>query len=192
MACFHIDPVYESRGTAAVRGNKGFTHGKHYWEVKLSSVYGTSVMVGVCTKEAALETKNYEFVNLLGKDDESWGLSYKGTVWHSGQSWQYCEPFYDSTVIGILLDMDEGTLTFYKNGKSLGIAFYEINKMATELFPTVSSTATLTEIELQRCSCRYQKLQDLCLMTVRKHVSASNIDSLTLPPTLQRSLKQCI
>lgn len=149
-------------------------------------------MVGVCTKEASLETEDYEFVNLLGKDDESWGLSYKGTIWHDGQSGHYCEPFYDSTVIGILLDMDEGTLSFYKNGESLGIAFYNMNKKVTELFPTVSSTATLTEIELQQCSCRYENLQDLSLMTVRKHVSVSEIDSLILPHTLRRSLKECV
>ena len=175
-----------------MRGNKGFTHGKHYWEVKLSSVFGTSVMVGVCTKKAVLETGNYEFVDLLGRDEESWGLSYKGKVWHGGQSSKYCEPFYDSTVIGILLDMDEGTLSFYKNGESLGVAFCGIHEKATELFPTASSTATLTEIELQHCSCRYETLQDQCLMTIRKHVSDSNIDSLILPPTLQRSLKECI
>ena len=77
VACFYIDPVIESTGTAGVRGTKAFTHGQHYWEVKLSSVFGTSIMIGVGTKEALLQTADFEFVDLIGRDEQSWGLSYK-------------------------------------------------------------------------------------------------------------------
>lgn len=61
---------------------------------------------------------------LKGIDSESWGLSYKGFIWHNGRSRKYTEPFYDkNTVIGILLDLSAGTLTFYRNGINLGVAF---------------------------------------------------------------------
>ena len=62
--------------------------------------------------------------NSIGMDDQSWGLSYKGTVWHNGTCRQYCEPFYENnTNIGILLNLYAGTLTFFKNGINLGVAF---------------------------------------------------------------------
>ena len=59
-----------------------------------------------------------------GMDDQSWGLSYKGTIWHNGKHQRYCEPFFDTnTKIGMLLNLYTGTLTFYKNGVNLGVAF---------------------------------------------------------------------
>lgn len=63
-------------------------------------------------------------------DLESWGLSYKGTVWHGGQSRQYTEPFYEtSTIIGVDLNLYDGTMVFYKNGLNLGVAFTGLNKV---------------------------------------------------------------
>ncbi|XP_057187688.1 SPRY domain-containing SOCS box protein 3 isoform X2 [Triplophysa rosa] len=122
---FHVSPLLDSQGTAGVRGTKGFTHGEHYWEIEfLEPPYGCSVMVGVGTQNALLHTGDKRFINLIGMDSESWGLSYKGFIWHNGRSRKYTEPFYDkNTVIGILLDLSAGTLTFYRNGVNLGVAF---------------------------------------------------------------------
>lgn len=189
VACFYIDPVIESTGTAGVRGTKAFSHGQHYWEVKLSSVFGTSMMIGVGTKEALLQTADFEFVDLIGRDDQSWGLSYKGKVWHNGQYRSYCEPFYDSTVIGVLLDMDAGTLSYFKNGRSLGLAFTGLCNKASELYPIISSTSTLSEIELCDSTCRYVSLQDQCRMTITKLVGKDQIDYLPLPRGICQSLK---
>lgn len=189
VACFYIDPVIESTGTAGVRGTKAFTHGQHYWEVKLSSVFGTSIMIGVGTKEAVLQTNDYEFVDLIGRDDQSWGLSYKGKVWHNGQARRYCEPFYDSTVIGVLLDMDAGILSYFMNGRPLGVAFTGLCDKACELYPIISSTSTLSEIELCDSTCRYVSLQDQCRMTISKLVKKDKIDFLPLPRGICQSLK---
>ncbi|XP_043561443.1 SPRY domain-containing SOCS box protein 3 isoform X2 [Chiloscyllium plagiosum] len=127
---FHIDPVLQSEGTAGVRGTKGFIHGEHYWEVKfLEPPYGTSVMVGAGTRHAHLHLGNYTFINMLGMDSESWGLSHKGITWHDGHSRQYTEPFYEkATIIGVDLNLYDGTMTFYKNGCNLGVAFTGLNK----------------------------------------------------------------
>ena len=66
-----------SNGTAAVRGSKVLNYGRFYWEVKLSErVFGTSMMFGVCTSKARLAADS--FINLIGEDKQSWGLSHKG------------------------------------------------------------------------------------------------------------------
>jgi SPRY domain-containing SOCS box protein 3 len=173
-----------SKGTAAVRGNKAFTHGQHYWEVKLSDVYGTSMMVGVGTKDAVLHTSNYEYVNLIGRDNNSWGLSHKGEIWHNGQKKKFCEPFFDSTVIGILLDLDQGNLSYFKNKEHLGVAFTGLGNNINELYPIVSSTATESEVEIGDRSCKYSSLQDQCWKTISKYVSKDKIGMLPLPLTL--------
>ncbi|KXJ20468.1 SPRY domain-containing SOCS box protein 3 isoform X1 [Exaiptasia diaphana] len=184
LACFHTDPVTMSTGTAAVRGNKAFTHGKHYWEVKLSDIYGTSVMVGVGTKNAALHTGNYEYVNLIGRDKQSWGLSHKGEIWHNGIKTKFCDPFFDATVIGILLDMDFGTLSFFKNKQLLGVAFTGVGIDYPELYPIVSSTAAESEVEIGDCSCKYTSLQDQCCKTILKYVPKDKVNMLPLPPVI--------
>ena len=50
-----------------VRGSKGFLDGEHYWEVTfLEPATGSSVMVGVGTKKAALHLDDYQYVDLIG------------------------------------------------------------------------------------------------------------------------------
>ena len=46
----------------------GYVEGEHYWEIKfLEPLHGSSVMVGVATKDAKLHTTDYSYVNLIGK-----------------------------------------------------------------------------------------------------------------------------
>lgn len=73
-----------SIGTAAVRGSKPLPRNcRSYWEISLQRpFYGTSIMFGVGTKRARLDADG--FVNLLGEDEESVGLSHKGLLWQRG------------------------------------------------------------------------------------------------------------
>ena len=43
-------------------------------------------------------------------------------------------------MLGILLDVDRGTLTFFKDGKDLGVAFTGLDGVDGPLYPMVSST----------------------------------------------------
>ena len=97
----------------------------HYFEIIASEhLYGSLVMVGVGTANTSLHEANFNYVNLIGNDANSWGLSHKGTKWHNGQNEDYCEPYNDKfTTIGVLLDLHKKQLSFYKNGVSLGVAF---------------------------------------------------------------------
>ncbi|XP_043561442.1 SPRY domain-containing SOCS box protein 3 isoform X1 [Chiloscyllium plagiosum] len=192
---FHIDPVLQSEGTAGVRGTKGFIHGEHYWEVKfLEPPYGTSVMVGAGTRHAHLHLGNYTFINMLGMDSESWGLSHKGITWHDGHSRQYTEPFYEkATIIGVDLNLYDGTMTFYKNGCNLGVAFTGLNKVGAPLYPIVTSTTAETELQLGMRSCRFMSLQEQCLYTVIQHlIDKVHIDTLPLPAYIRGQLKELL
>ncbi|XP_077317654.1 SPRY domain-containing SOCS box protein 3-like [Lithobates pipiens] len=189
---FHTDPILESSGTAGVRGDTGFLQGEHYWEVEfLEPPSGLSVMVGVGTGRAALHAGSFQYVNLLGKDSESWGLSYKGTVWHDGISKQYTEPFYEEgTVIGVHLNMEEGTLTFYRDRQSLGVAFTGLHKVQHSLYPMVSSTSPETEIALGLRCCSLPTLEERCLRTLARNLTQTDlVDQLPLPAIVRWKLK---
>ncbi|XP_059165709.1 SPRY domain-containing SOCS box protein 3-like isoform X2 [Physella acuta] len=191
-AYFYIDPVIQSTGTVGVRGTKGFSDGEHYWEIVfLEPPRGTSVMVGVGTCRALLRSNLYQYINLIGQDEESWGLSYKGCIWHNGISKRYCDPFFDSsTVIGVLLDMYKGTLTFYKNGISLGEAFTGLNAVQKPLYPLISSTATETELELGVRTCRYLTLQEKCFSKIRSSlVNMDSVDKLPIPKLMKNHIR---
>ncbi|CAL4200105.1 unnamed protein product, partial [Meganyctiphanes norvegica] len=107
-----------SHGTAAVRGSSPLQGSNHYyWEVEVSQrLFGTAVMFGVCTSKARLHAD--AFVNLVGEDEHGWGMSHKGTVWHGGKSRPYTQPFRENrpTTVGVLLDVDNNRLGFYKDG----------------------------------------------------------------------------
>ncbi len=128
-----------------------------------------------------------------GHDQQGWGLSYKGSLWHGGMSSHYCQPFYEAqTVIGVHLNLYEGTLTFYINGQCQGIAYQDLNTLNEELYPIISATATGTELEVGTRKCRYLSLQEKCYQTVARNLKRkADVEGLPLPPCFKRHL-QCL
>ncbi|XP_074640327.1 SPRY domain-containing SOCS box protein 3-like [Tubulanus polymorphus] len=181
-----------SNGTAGIRGNRSLNNGRHYWEIKISQrVFGTSMMFGVGTKRARLHID--AFINLLGEDDQSWGLSHKGTLWHNGEWTQYTKPFRENepVVIGMLFDWYKGTLTYFKDGVNLGVAFSGINHVTDDLYPIVCSTAAKTEMTLGVRLRTFQSLQDRCravILTATRPTTV-NIDVLPLPKLIKNFIK---
>lgn len=107
-------------------------------------------MFGIATLGARLHANS--FCNLLGEDENGWGLSHKGVLCHNGRQMQYTKPFPEnqSTTIGILFDSELGTLTYFKDGVDLGLAFSGLNKVKQPLYPAIFSTAARTEMTLLR------------------------------------------
>lgn len=189
----HFHPNW-SNGTAGVRGTRCLNYGTHYWEVKVSQrLFGTSMMFGVGTKHARLHVD--AFVNLVGEDDQSWGLSHKGVAWHSGKRRNFTKPFHENeaTTVGILFDWSKGTLSYFKDGESLGVAFTGLNRVNQELYPIVCSTAAKTEMTLGRRRRMYHNLQDRCRAAIMSKVKEEkHIDCLPLPNKMRSFLKDTL
>ncbi|KAB0797427.1 hypothetical protein PPYR_08421 [Photinus pyralis] len=189
----HFHPNWSS-GTAGVRGTRVLNNGKYFWEIHLSQrIFGTSMMFGIATKYARLHVDS--FTNLLGEDCHGWGLSHKGLLWHGGTWYHYTKPFRENeaTVIGILFDGVDGTLTFYKDGKCLGIAFRGLHEVKQSLYPMVCSTAAKTEMKLTGMKRDFVNLQDRCRAVILKCVvDKTSIDELMIPPRIKGYLKEGI
>ncbi|XP_053203457.1 SPRY domain-containing SOCS box protein 3-like isoform X1 [Panonychus citri] len=177
-----------SNGTAGVRGNRILNSGHQeciYWEVRLPDrVFGTSMMFGIGTSKTRLQANM--FTNLLGEDDQSWGLSHKGYIWHNGESRKFCKPFRENvkTTIGLLYDSCQGTLTYYKDGVKLGVAFRGLNQVSSSLYPLVSSTAAKTVMILCNLKVAYycSTLKERCRYVILKNLTRSqDIEQLPLP-----------
>ncbi|CAB3371581.1 SPRY domain-containing SOCS box protein 3-like [Cloeon dipterum] len=152
-----------SSGTAGVRGHRVLNNGRYYWEVRLSHrIFGTSMMVGIGTAKARLHADR--FINLLGEDENGWGLSHKGLLWHQGKWSPYTKPFRENepTTVGVLFDGIAGTLSYYKDCRYLGVAFQGLDKVNEPLYPIVCSTAAKTEMTLSVMRRDFVSLQDRC------------------------------
>lgn len=84
-------------------------------------------MVGYGTEDTKLHYDNFDYINLVGKDSNSWGLCHKGTLWHDGIAKKYCDAFFDKdSLIGVLLNLDDKTMHYFLNGYYLGVAFRSV------------------------------------------------------------------
>ncbi|XP_039753260.1 SPRY domain-containing SOCS box protein 3-like isoform X2 [Pararge aegeria] len=179
---FH--PMY-SLGTAAAKGDTPFLHNYHYyWEVKmLTHTYGTDIMVGVGSGKSKLtmNTSNLDvkFASLLGQDGESYGLSYKGRVWHNAQFSEDTDGFGFGSIVGVRVDFWQGTLQFYLNRKPQGVSFYNLRRHA-ELFPILCSTAAQSSMRLT-----YAASWRASLLVDAAKVLAAGLRGTDLPPGLQ-------
>lgn len=188
-AVFH--PVW-SNSTEAVKGTRVLNDGKYYWEIAFGArVFGTAMMVGIGTAEARVRSGTFE--PIIGEDGESWGLCHKGYIHHNGEKQRYCTAFTENmpTVIGVLFNGHEGTVTFYKDGISLGVAFSEVNLCKKWIYPMVSSTAAKTVMRVQNMRRGFEGLQDLCRDVILRNLTEpSDVLSLPLPYHMKKFVFQ--
>ena len=167
-------------------------YGVHYWEIHVTQrIFGTSMMFGVATKKARLHVD--AFVNLLGEDEHSWGMSHKGLLWHNGKWRQYTKAFRENeaTTVGVLFDWFQGTLTYYKDGLCLGVAFAGLNKVQDSLYPVICSTAAKTEMSVGVTLRGFESLQDRCRATIARILQQDNeLEQLPLPSRVKTYIKE--
>ena len=74
--------------------------------------------VGVGSQETVLVSDGY-----VGNSATSWGYHNTGLKATNSTTAAYGATFASSDVIGVALDMDAGSITFYKNNTSQGVAY---------------------------------------------------------------------
>lgn len=173
----------ESKGTAAARLSIPVTNGSFYFEFKVGEpLFGTAVMFGLGTEDTRLSYGNYNYVPLIGMDQNGWGLSYKGTIWHNGKYKKFCDAFFDeNTCIGMLYHNKK--IHYFIDGKYKGVAFDNVDSKGKKLYPMVSSTAADTVVEITTASRLNYSLQDLCAFKV-KNIFKNEIHHLDIPRNL--------
>ncbi|XP_064180291.1 E3 ubiquitin/ISG15 ligase TRIM25 isoform X7 [Anguilla rostrata] len=87
---------------------KGFSQGRHYWEVKMTSK-------NFCSVGLAYNSINRKGpASCLGRNAQSWCVEWlndKLSAWHNSSETVLANP--SSSRVGVLLDCAEGTATFY-------------------------------------------------------------------------------
>ena len=132
-------------------------------------------------------------VNMLGEDEASWGLSHKGLLWHGGRHKQYIKCFKENiaTTIGLYFDGVAGTLTYFKDGVCLGVAFTGLHEVVEPLYPIVCSTAAKTEMALGVLKRDFVNLQDRCRATILGQLThEEQIDQLCLPLRIKQYISE--
>ncbi|XP_011500025.1 PREDICTED: ATP-dependent RNA helicase Ddx1 [Ceratosolen solmsi marchali] len=106
------------------RANKGIQgSGKYYYEIIVKSE--GLCRVGWSTPQAALN---------LGTDIFGWGYGGTGKKSNGNKFIEYGESFSIHDAISCTIDLDNGEISFWKNGVDLGTAFYLNSKEKLETF----------------------------------------------------------
>jgi hypothetical protein len=102
-------------GTAKVAvGTIGVSSGKWYWEVVGTS--GINLMIGVANSAVAITSSSWTTAS-------GWAYYLDGQKFNNNTGVAYGSSYVANDIIGVALDMDTGTLVFYKNNTSQGTAF---------------------------------------------------------------------
>lgn len=104
-------------------GTIGVNSGKWYWEVSITSI--GDAMVGIMPPSNPANTASSNFIG--GTSTEYGYYGPNGQKYNNGSGTSYGSTFTNGDIIGVALDLDSGTLTFYKNGVSQGTAFSSLS-----------------------------------------------------------------
>ena len=109
----------------------GKKKGKWYWEISFSEY--SYLIVGVSNKDVNLNASNFftQFVRY-----------YSGyNAYKYPEATGYGVKYSTNDVISVLLDLDNGTLEFWKNGLSQGVSHDNIHLLG-EVYPTITSASS--------------------------------------------------
>ncbi|CAK8672742.1 SPRY domain-containing SOCS box protein 1-like [Clavelina lepadiformis] len=195
----HRHPVAQS--TDGARGRFGYSKGLHCWEISWNARQrGTHAMVGVCTVDAPLTCIGYK--SLIGQNENSWGWDLgRNKLFHGGKGnknekrtypafLNSDESFVVPEKILVVLDMEEGTLSFVADNQYLGVAFRGLK--GKTLYPTISCVWGHCEVGIKYLNGLKPAplpLNELCRRRIRMCLGKNNLNrvqSLPLPLYLRQ------
>jgi hypothetical protein len=113
----NLQAACTSSSKDGVFGTIGVSSGKYYWEVELTSADGnTNAAIGVALRTLSPDAGSPTSAGAY------FYSSYNGNKWLSSADSSYGSSYTTGDIIGVALDLDNTTLTFYKNGVSQGNA----------------------------------------------------------------------
>jgi len=132
----NLDVSYGTDSTRkGLQGTFGMSSGKWYWEVVVTAASAGSpviVFIGISNSPDGAIVGSY-----TGSTANGWAYyGNTGQKVNNGSFETYGASYSVNNVIGIALDVDNGTLTFYKNGTSQGTAYSGLSTTAT-YFPSI-------------------------------------------------------
>jgi hypothetical protein len=116
----NLDVVTDSTTAGRVVGTFGMSSGKWYWEITGTSIATYEAIIGIAASSTVSSA-------VVGNESTSYSYQIDGDKRNNLVISAYGAAYTNNDVIGVALDLDAGTLTFYKNGVSQGTAFSSIS-----------------------------------------------------------------
>ena len=127
--------IFGGRATIAV------SSGKFYWEMTpTNNVSGAECAIGIDSVITPITSASTG----IGYSATSYSMRNSGQKVNNSTASSYGSSYTDNDVIGVALDMDAGTLTFYKNNTSQGTAFTGITGTFTPAMSDLGGAQALT------------------------------------------------
>ena len=137
----NLQVVTSTTGQGFQRASLFARTGKWYWEVLVSSNTGNSA-IGVAGENTLANTTNY-----IGATSDSYSyVASNGNKYTNGVNLSYGATYTTNDVIGVALDLDIGTLEFFKNGVSQGTAYSGLSGVFAPAISDVSGSLSSTFI----------------------------------------------
>lgn len=115
----NLDVTTASSTGGRVVGTVGVSSGKWYWEITPTSVAGLS-LIGIAAASRVSSDG-------LGDFSNDYAYQNNGNKYSNSVAAAYGASYTANDVIGVALDLDAGTLVFYKNNSSQGTAYSSIS-----------------------------------------------------------------
>lgn len=127
-------------GRSGYKATIGKTTGKWYWEITVkdsASPTASYGLIGIVGETSSTNLDTWPRIAYFGNTGQIYAPGY---VSGSGVYENYATPFKDNDIIGIALDLDNDTITWYKNGESQGIGPVKPSVLpGTEVTPIVQN-----------------------------------------------------
>jgi hypothetical protein len=121
--------MWSSSGNYHTHGKGTFSvdSGKWYWEVYKLSSRTDSEAIGIASDQTSPWRDGRQIIGAQ-ETNGVYAYSTEGKKWKDGSDGgSYGSSWSANDIIGVALDLDNGTITFYKNGSSQGTAYSDLS-----------------------------------------------------------------